>query len=296
MLDQFQIDGETRFVCLLGNPTGHSLSPAMHNLSFKLLGVNAVYTCFDVNNADLGAIVAAFKALDRWDGFNLTMPCKHAIIPHLDELNEAAELIGAVNVVKKTEGRVVGYNTDGVGFMAHLRNNGVKAQGARMVLLGPGGAGSAILVQAALDGVAHIDVFARAGGASYRGAQELAQRVTAKTGCSIDVLELPQVESQDASGELASCIQKADILVNATSVGMGEGNGQTPVSADLLKPGMVVADAIYFPRQTRLLNEASERGCRTFNGLGMLIEQAAEGERIWYDVRMPVAEIEARLF
>ena len=335
MTDKQQISGQTHFVCLLGNPTGHSLSPAMHNLSFELLGIDSVYLCFDVQNEDLGRIVDAFKAMSSWDGFNVTMPCKHAIIPHLDGLDDAAQLIGAVNVVKKVTGesfgsdaaggfdedvsgsagagvadgsdadaadgagedvpgnasvKALGYNTDGKGFMENLAKHGVQASGARMVLLGPGGAGSAILVQAALDGVSHLDVFARAGGASYEAACELAERVMQKTACKIELHDI--VDADD----LAACIQAADILVNATPVGMGEGCTETPVPAELIRPGIAVADVIYHPRETQLIRDAKARGCVTVTGLGMLIEQAAVGEAIWYDAQMPIEEVERQLF
>ena len=223
-MDGRSISGQTHLVCLLGNPTGHSLSPAMHNLSFELLGIDAVYTCFDVRNEDLESIVAAFRAMDRWDGFNVTMPCKQAVIPFLDELDDAARLIGAVNVVKKDGAKVRGFNTDGVGFMTNLVKQVVRVEGARMGLLGPGGAGSAILAQAALDGVACIDVFARAGGRSLAAALELAARIEDATECRIAVRDLDDVDS------LGACIQEADILVNATPVGMGEGCDETPVA------------------------------------------------------------------
>jgi len=285
------ISGRTHMVCLLGNPTGHSLSPAIHNLSFELLGIDTAYLCFDVDNGNLGTIVAAFRSMDNWDGFNVTMPCKQAIIEHLDELDDAAELIGAVNVVSKSDdGKVIGHNTDGAGFMASLSQRGVSAKGARMVLLGPGGAGSAILAQAALDGVAHIDVFARAGGESYRHAQELIDRVRVCTSCEIELHDM-----SDAAA-LKACIQDADVLVNATPIGMGDGCAETPVPPDFIKPGMVVADAIYHPRETQLIIDARARGCNAVPGLGMLIEQAAASEAIWYGVQMPIDQIERELF
>lgn len=291
MFETVRISGHTHLICLLGNPTGHSLSPAIHNLSFELLGVDAAYLCCDVQNADLGGIMAAFKAMESWDGCNLTMPCKQAAIPYLDRLDVAAELIGAVNLVTKDEdGCAIGYNTDGIGFMASLAERGIAAEGARMVLLGPGGAGSAVVTQAALDGVARLDVFARAGGASYESACALAERVAAKTGCAIELHDLGCTE------DLASCIQEADILVNATPVGMGEDRENTPVPAGLLKCDLVVADLIYHPRETRLLREAKELGCTTVSGLGMLLGQAAAGEAIWYGVDMPVDEIARQLF
>lgn len=286
-----EISGHTHMVCLLGNPTEQSLSPAIHNLSFELLGIDSVYLCFDVNNEDLGSIVAAFKAMDSWDALNVTMPCKQAVIEHLYALDEAAGLIGAVNVVSKSaEGNAIGHNTDGVGFMASLTECGVSVKGSRMVLLGPGGAGSAILAQAALDGVAHIDVFGRAGGKSYQAAQELIERVVDQTNCDVALHDLSNTD------DLASCIQAADILVNATPVGMGEGCTDTPVPRALLKPGMVVADIIYHPLETQLICDAKALGCTTVNGLGMLLAQAAASEAIWYGVEMPSDEIANRLF
>ena len=285
-----ETSGRTRLITLLGNPTGHSLSPAIHSLSFQLLGIDAEYQAFDVNNDSLGEIVDELRAADRWDGGNVTMPCKQAIIKHLDGLDEAAKLIGAVNVLKKTDGKVVGYNTDGRGFMVNLVKHGANVPGSRMVLLGPGGAGSAILVQAALDGVAHIDVFARAGGESHRHAQELAGRVRVCTSCVIELHDIA-----DAAA-LKACIQDADILVNATPIGMGDGCDETPVPPDFIKPGMVVADAIYHPRETRLIIDAQAHGCNMVPGLGMLIEQAAASEAIWYGVQMPIEQIERELF
>ena len=285
------VSGPTHLVCLVGNPTGHSLSPAIHNLSFELLGIDAVYRCFDIDDCDLAGIVADFKASEWWDGFNVTMPCKQAIVEHLDALDGAAELIGAVNVVSKSEdGRAVGHNTDGAGFMAALAENGVRARGARMVLLGSGGAASAMMAQAALDGMARIDVFARMGGASFPKAQALIGRIASKTSCDVQLHDMADVDG------LATCIRSADILANATPVGMGEGCAETPVPASLLKPGMAVADAVYFPRETQLICDAKARGCATVPGLGMLLSQAAESEAIWYDVEMPVREIARQLF
>lgn len=285
------ISGHTHLVALLGNPTHHSLSPATHNLSFQLLGIDAVYLCFDIENDNLGSAMASLRALDNWDGCNLTMPCKQAVIPYLDELDKAAELMGAVNVVKKLDdGRLVGYNTDGVGFMENLRHHGVTTENARMTLMGPGGAGSAILVQAALDGVAHLDVLARRGGTSWNHAENLISRVAAKTKCHIELHDL------EDTAALKGSIDGSDILVNATSVGMGDGCTDSLVPPEFLRPSLSVADAIYHPRKTQLIRDAEACGCITVPGLGMLIEQAAAGEAIWYDVRMPVNEIESRLF
>ena len=286
-----RIDGHTHLVSLIGSPVAHSASPAIHTLSFEKLGLNVVYLAFGVQTADLPAVIGALRAMEGWDGSNVTMPCKQAIIPHLDELSPAAELMGAVNVLKKErDGRIVGHNTDGVGFMNNLRNHGVQIEGAHMVLLGPGGAGSAILVQAALDGMGRIDVFARAGGKSFAHAQELIEAVVERSSCRIVLHDFAD------EAALRKCIGDCDILANATNVGMGYDCTDTPVPPDCIRPNMVVADVVYLPRETRLIKEAAARGCVTVPGLGMILEQAAEGERIWYGVDMPTDEVAARLF
>lgn len=284
------ISGRTHLIVLLGNPTSHSLSPAIHNLSFDLLGIDAVYLCFDVENEDLETVLGGLRAMTGWDGCNVTMPCKQAVIPYLDGLDPASELIGAVNVIKKDGTRLMGYNTDGRGFMANLAKHDVAVADARVALLGPGGAGSAIIAQAALDGASRIDTFARTGGPSYRHAQGLVERVAARTSCRVELHDLADMD------DLHTCIQEADILVNATSVGMGSGCEDTLVPAEHIKSGMVVADAIYHPRETRLIRDARSRGCTVVPGLGMIVEQAAASEEIWFDAHMPVDEITRQLF
>ena len=171
MAIELDISGHTQLVSLIGKPTGHSKSPVTHTLSFKKCGVDAVYLAFDIEPEDLPPVLDAMRAMKRWAGSNVTMPCKQAVIPYLDGLSAGAELIGAVNVIEKTEdGKLIGHNSDGMGFMENLRKQGVQVEGATMTLIGPGGAGSALLVQAALDGVAKLNVFARRAGKSYKHA------------------------------------------------------------------------------------------------------------------------------
>ncbi|MBO4365230.1 MAG: shikimate dehydrogenase [Eggerthellaceae bacterium] len=284
-------NGATHLLCLIGSPVEHSASPAIHTLSFQKLGINAVYLAFDVQPEQVGDVIDALRIMKGWDGANVTMPCKQAVIPYLDGLSPAAELMGAVNVLnKEADGRITGHNTDGAGFMTNLRKHGIQTDGARMALLGPGGAGSAILVQAALDGMARLDVFARAGGRSYRHAQELIASVSQRTACDIALHDMADREA------FRTTIAASDILVNATNVGMGENCTDTPIPADFIRPGMAVADAIYLPRETQLIRDAQACGCTTIPGLGMLLEQAAESERIWYGANMPTDEIARELF
>ena len=158
-----------------------------------------------------------------------------------------------------------------------------------MTLVGPGGAGSAIFVQAALDGVSRLDVFARENGSSYKHAQDLKQKVEEATSCKISLYPLEDTE------QLKKSISESDILANGTNIGMGEGNTETPVPASYIKPGMVVADVIYSPEETQLLKDAKELGCTAINGLGMLDEQAVVADRIRFGIDIPIEEIRAEL-
>lgn len=290
MAVELNISGHTHLVTLIGKPTGHSKSPVTHTTSFKMLGVDAVYLAFDIENEQIPGVLDAMRAMDGWDGSSVTMPAKQAVIPYLDGLSDAAELIGAVNTIAKdADGKLIGHNTDGAGFMENLRKNGVQVQGATMTLVGPGGAGSAILVQAALDGVAKLHVFARGGGKSYQHAEKLIEQVCERTDCDAILHALEDKE------DLKACIAESSILANATNVGMGEGNTDTPVPAEFLRAGMAVADSIYLPLYTQLLQDAQAAGAKVVTGVGMLNEQAAVAEKIWYGVDMPVDEVVAAI-
>lgn len=291
MSEKTKISGHTHLISLLGSPIRHSMSPATHNLSFEKLGVDSVYVVFNVRQDDLPSIIAAMKRMDGWDGSNVTRPCKQAIIPLLDGLSDSAELMGAVNVLKKEEdGRIIGHNTDGAGMMQNIRNHGEEIEGKTITVVGPGGAGSAVLVQAALDGAKKVHVFAREGGPSYARSTVLFPRVQEKTGAE---MILHAFENKE---EMKGAIAESDILINATPVGMGESAGQSSVPAEFIKEGMVVADTVYHPRMTQILKDAEAKGCKVIGGIGMMIEQAARGEEIWYGVNMPTQEILDELF
>ena len=284
------ISGHTHLISLIGNPIRHSKSPVTHSVSFEKLGVDTVYLAFNIGPEDLPDVLNAMRRMDGWDGSNVTMPCKQAIIPYLDGLSDAAELMGAVNVLQKTEdGKLIGHNSDGAGFWENLRKHGVDPKGKTVTVTGPGGAGSAIWVQGALDGAAKIHVFAREGGPSYQHTLELLPKVIEKTGCDVQLHPFEDTEA------LKAAIAESDILANATPVGMGDGSTDSPVPADFIKEGMVVADAIYFPLMTQLLQDAEAKGCQVITGIGMMNEQAAVGEKIWYGVDMPIDDVTAEL-
>lgn len=282
------ISGYTQTTALIGSPVEHSLSPAMHTASFQELGIDAVYLAYDVQVDGLEAAVAGMTALG-FAGYSVTMPLKTAIPPLLDELTDAAALMGAVNCVAVKDGRTVGHNTDGAGFMRNVREHGVDIIGKKITLVGAGGAGSAIYTQAALDGVTAIDVY-NLRDAFFDATAERIQRVANQTGCALRLIDLAD---QDA---LRASIAESALVVNATRVGMGDLADQTAIPADFLVPGVAVADTVYSPRETTLLKMAKARGLQTIGGLGMLLWQAAIAEDIWFGREMPTALIEEKFF
>ncbi|MGI6590635.1 MAG: shikimate dehydrogenase family protein [Eggerthellaceae bacterium] len=289
MAQPIPISGHTKVVSLIGSPVGHSLSPALHNFAFERLGVDARYFAFDVKPEDLPHVVPAMKALG-FAGSNVTMPLKQKIIPFLDEVSDVARLEEAVNVIEFRDGKAIGHNTDGQGFVSNLRKNGCDMKGKVFTLMGAGGAGSAILTQSAADGAEKINLFCRRGGHSWQHMLERVPVIAKETGCNITLHALEDTD------DLKACIDESQVLANATNVGMGEGNTDTLVPPEFLRKGLYVADACYFPRMTQLLKDAEAQGAIPVGGLGMMIEQAAAGEKIWFDVETPVDLIRTELF
>lgn len=284
------ITGHTKLVTLLGKPAFHSKSPETNTLAWRKLGIDAVFLAFEVDEDGLDDAMKGFKACDGWIGITVTMPLKQAMVPYMDRLSDVARIAQAVNiVVKEPDGSLSGYNSDGPGFMNNLYRRGFKPEGAVMTLVGPGGAGRAVMVQAALDGVGRINAFAREGGKSYNEATSMAQALAAETGCQIDVLPY------EDKALLRESIQQSDVLVNGTNVGMGEGNTESPVTPDLIRPGMMVADIVNTPRYTQMLKDAQKLGCTVVSGLEMIDQQAVVADRFRYGVDIPIGEVRAEL-
>lgn len=283
------INGHTGLTGLLGHPVAHSISPMMHNESFRLLGLNYAYLCFDVGEKELETAVNGLRALGT-RGWNCTMPDKQRMCLLCDRLSPAAQMTGAVNTVVNENGILTGHNTDGIGYMRAAREAGFDLTGKEMTLLGAGGAATAIAVQAALDGVRVLRLFNRRG-RSWGHAQELTDAINAQTGCRAELYDL---EDRKA---LAAALGQSDILTNATSVGMApHKEGCILTDASLLRPELIVSDIIYNPRKTRLLRLAESAGCPAFNGLYMLLFQGAEAFRLWTGQDMPVDTIKAKYF
>lgn len=284
------ITGHTGFTGLLGSPVSHSISPMMHNESFRMVGLDLIYLCFDVKEKQLDTAVAGLKAAGI-HGFNLTMPCKNRMVSLCDELSPAASLIGAVNTVVNQDGKLIGHNTDGIGFWRSAEEVGFSSPGKNVTLMGMGGAATAIAVQAALDGVKELNIFARPTSRFWQRANNLTDELNKRTTCKVQLFE-----QQDTS-TLKKCLDHSDILVNGTSVGMAP-NTETSILPDstLLHPELTVADVIYNPQETLLLKQAKAVGCPVFNGMYMLLYQGAEAFRLWTGVDMPVEHIKERYF
>lgn len=280
---------ETRLTCLLGSPVSHSISPAMHNMSFKELGINAKYLAFDVDIAALPAKVEELKKEDVL-GFNLTMPDKQAMCGLCDELSDAARISGSVNTVYNDKGRLIGHTTDGIGFMKACEDAGFKTIGENMVLLGAGGAACSILVQAALDGVKEINVFNRRG-KSWDHISGIIDTLRKETGCVITL------ETYHDPEVLRGRIQKASLLVNASSVGMEPHPDESLIEdKSFFHEGLCVYDIIYNPLETKLMKLAKEAGLKTANGKLMLLYQGAAAFKIWTGRDMPVDKVKKELF
>ena len=274
-----KIDGYTRLAAVVANPIKHSISPFIHNTAFEATSTNGVYLAWEVKGTDLAETVANIRRYQMF-GINLSMPYKEQVIPYLDQLSEEARLIGAVNTVVNREGTLIGYNTDGKGFFKSLPS--FKISGKRMVLLGAGGAAKAILAQAILDGVSQVSVFVRS--ASMGKTKPYLEKLQHETGFRVDLFAL-----EDAQ-ELQENIRKADLLVNATSVGMDEVSLPIPTSI-VLPEKLLVADVIYQPFETPFLKWARSQGNHAVNGLGMLLYQAAEAFQLWTGKEMPTDQI-----
>ena len=274
-----KIDGYTRLAAVVANPIKHSISPFIHNSAFEATNTNGVYLAWEVDATELAETVANIRRYQMY-GINLSMPYKEQVIPYLDQLSEEACLIGAVNTVVNREGTLIGYNTDGKGFFKSLSS--FKISGEKMVLLGAGGAAKAILAQAILDGVSQISIFVRS--SSMEKTRPYLEKIQNATGFRVDLFALEDIQ------ELQDSITKADLLVNATSVGM-DGSSQPIPTSIVLPEKLLVADVIYQPFETPFLKWAKEQGNQSINGLGMLLYQAAEAFELWTGKEMPTDQI-----
>ena len=273
-----RIKGTTGLMALIGSPVGHSGSPAMYNFSFRHHNLDYAYMAFDIKEDQVPAALDAIR-LFKMRGANVTMPCKNEVAKHMDELSPAARIIGAVNTIVNEDGKLVGHITDGIGFVRNLKEHGVDVKGKKMVVLGAGGAATAIQVQCALDGAESISIF--------NPTESTAEKLSKETpDCKVSVFDL------EDEAKLKEEVANADILVNATLAGMKPHEELTLIKdKSMFRPDLVVADVVYNPAETRMVKEAKEAGCKlAIGGKGMLLWQGAAAYKLYTGLEMPTAE------
>ena len=279
-----KITGRTTAVGVFGYPVAHSLSPQMHNAAFEHLGMDWCYLPFAVAPENLEQAVRALPALGI-PGVNVTIPLKERALRAVDEVMPPANLVGAVNTIHCQEGKLVGYNTDVEGFTRSLLERGEEVSGRTAVVLGAGGAARAAVVALARMGAARIWVVARRLEQGARTAELARQAAPGAQGAAI-------AWEQEA---VHSAVGAAEMLVNATPIGMYPRPTETAVAEDWLRAGMLVYDMVYNPARTGLLAGAEQRGCRVVGGLRMLVLQGAAAFTIWTGRAAPVEVMQQAL-
>ncbi len=270
------IDGSTTVVGLFGSPVTHTASPAMHNAAFKALKMNWAYLAFPVEPRNLrGALLGARDMGLR--GVNLTVPHKLSALDIVDELSEEARKLGAVNTVLIENGKLRGFNTDGYGIAKAIKTEfNFTFKGKRVLVLGAGGAGRSIAVQCALDGASQVLVANRTPGKTDPIARQMAETKTVFRAVAL------------TTDDIARVINEVDLLINATSVGLLEGES-LGLDPKLFTPRLFVYDTVYRFTETELLRTAAAAGAKTANGLNMLLHQGARAFEIWTKHKAPLA-------
>lgn len=266
--------GNTRVYSVIGNPVKHSKSPIMHNAAFNALGINACYIPLEPSSTELDKVCSLIKA-GVLSGSNVTIPYKEAVVEYVDVLTDEASMIGSVNTLYSNEGKLIGDNTDGLGFKKSLFSDfGFIPLGKSAIILGAGGAAKAVtakLCQAELDSLVIFDI-------DLKKAEELLEHISKfnyKT--KVDLIKSDQVNSSS---------RKSDLIVNCTPIGMNE-NDPLLVSPDVFSNNQYVYDLVYTPPLTKLLSTAKSCGAKTLNGMDMLAYQGAESFSIWESVEAP---------
>ena len=273
-----EIKGSTNIVGLIGHPVEHSFSPPMHNAAFKSLEMDYVYTAFDVDSNNLKQAIAGAQALNI-KGFNVTIPHKIEVMKYLNEIDDVASLIGAVNTIDFKD--LKGYNTDGIGAVKAI-GEVTKIKGKNVVIAGAGGASRAISFYIAKYGADKLTILNR----NVIKAQNLANDIL-DSGFT-DNVSFDEINNMNLEG--------VDILINTTPVGMHPNVDDVPIaSAELMHEDLVVFDAVYNPNETGLLKEAIKAGAKPVYGIKMLLYQGAESFEIWTGKKAPIDVMEEAL-
>lgn len=285
------INVNTKLAAIIGTDIGHSKSPAMMNAAFRELGLDYYYFPMNIKEEDFGDVIRGISVMN-FAGLTITIPYKIEVMKYLDEIDRTAEIIGAVNTVKIADGRLKGYNTDGEGFVRGLEaDKGVNIADSVFVVVGAGGVSRAIMTVlasrkaeavAGIQGNERIPTYGRKiylANRTFEKAEEICRKLNELV-CDCCV-PLP------LSDELGEYIKKADVIVNATNVGMTPLDNETPINKNLLHSGLLAADVIYNPRKTRFLKEAQSAGCDIVNGQSLLLHQGKMAFNIWTEREAP---------
>ncbi len=278
------VTAKYELIGLMAYPIRHSLSPEMQNKALEKAGLPFTYMAFEVDNDSFPGAIEGLKAL-KMRGTGVSMPNKQLACEYVDELTPAAKLVGAINTIVNDDGYLRGYNTDGTGHIRAIKESGFDIKGKTMVLLGAGGASTAIGAQGAIEGLKEIKLFNRRD-AFFDKALAFAQRVNENTDCVVTVTDLADLADQQA---FAEALASADILTNGTKVGMKPLENESLVNdISLLQPGLLVTECVYNPHMTKLLQQAQQAGCKTIDGYGMLLWQGAEQFTLWTGKDFPL--------
>jgi len=274
------VTAKYELIGLMAYPIRHSLSPEMQNKALEKAGLPFTYMAFEVDNDSFPAAIEGLKAL-KMRGTGVSMPNKQLACEYVDELTPAAKLVGA-NTIVNDDGYLRGYNTDGTGHIRAIKESGFDIKGKTMVLLGAGGASTAIGAQGAIEGLKEIKLFNRRD-EFFDKALAFAQRVNENTDCVVTVTDLADQQA------FAEALASADILTNGTKVGMKPLENESLVNdISLLHPGLLVTECVYNPHMTKLLQQAQQAGCKTIDGYGMLLWQGAEQFTLWTGKDFPL--------
>ena len=278
----------TKLTGLIGCPVEHSKSPLMHNTAFEVLGLDWTYELFEVKVDEVEEAFGDLKVL-KVAGFNVTMPDKIKAFELADEVSREAKLIGAANTIVNVDGKFVAYNTDGIGFVNALKENGFDVKDQVITILGSGGAASAIIVQCAIDGAKEINVLSIKD-KFWDKAQELVDNIIEETHTNINLIEMTDESIEE-------CVTKSSLLCNATPVGMAPNeDGCLIKDSGLLRTDLVVVDIIYNPLETKLYKMAKANGCKVLNGIEMLIHQGAASFKLWTGKEMPLNDVREKVY
>jgi shikimate dehydrogenase len=270
-----QIAGKTKILGIIGDPVNHSLSPQMHNAAFKRKRMNYVYLPFHVRSSELKNAVLGMKALGI-EGLNVTIPHKVRVVRYLDELDESAKTVGAVNTIANLNGKLIGYNTDGQAALDTLKAAGCCFDGGSVLILGAGGAARAI-AYSLFPYVDRIIIANR----TISKAESLARLLRRLARKKVLVSSLSRIRLKEA-------ISDADLVINATPVGMSSESSQSLIPSNFMRPGIFVFDVVYNPPETQLLRNAKRAGARAINGVEMLVRQGALSFQLWTGIEPPL--------